>query len=441
MYPPIVEYLREKTVLLVGFGREGQSSYQYIRRFLPEKPLTIADQNPVHLPDDPFTTCICGTDYLANVNRFDLVLKSPGISFKDVAVAASVEVTCQVDLFLRFAPGHKIGITGSKGKTTTATLTHLFLKARGRDSRLIGNIGVPVWDTLDSLLPETISVIEMSSHQLEFTRCSPEIAVLTNLYEEHLEHYRGGFAGYAQAKSHIALYQQAGDLLLYNADQGLGNFPQFAALPSEKRGIHAQDALPFAIDNMHLAGIHNRQDVLFARAAVQRFGVSDEAISLAVQAFAGIEHRMENVGTFCGITFYNDCIATIPHAVLCAVDALQRVDTLIVGGKDRGLHYGDFVDALAVSGISNIIGTPETGHAIVQALQRKAPAKNAVAAADLDEAVRLAFACTEKGKICLLSPAASSYNVYKNFEEKGIHYKQLIQKYGASSQENPASQL
>ncbi len=428
MLPPIAEYLQNKTVLLVGFGREGQSSYRYIRRFFPEKEIAVADKNPVSV-DDPHVVVFSGADYLSHIPDFDVVLKSPGISFKDVYNTGNAEITCQVDLFLRFAPCRKVGITGSKGKTTTSTLTHLCLTAAGMDSRLIGNIGVPVFEALEEVTENSIAVIEMSSHQLEFTHASPEVAVITNLYEEHLEHYRGGFAGYARAKSHIALYQKAGDLLIYNADQGLDAFEGVADTPAAKLGIHFDDPLPFAIENEHLAGRHNRQDVLFARAAAKRFGVTDEQVAQAVHGFAGIEHRMEKVGTFRGITFYNDCIATIPHAVLCALEAIGNVDTLIVGGMDRGISYEGFDKALAESPVRNILGTPETGHAIVQAVKALSPEKNAVAVRDLDEAVRLAYQCTAKGKSCLLSPAASSYNIYKNFEEKGRHFKSLVKQY------------
>ena len=246
MLPPIAEYLQNKTVLLVGFGREGQSSYRYIRRFFPEKEIAVADKNPVSV-DDPHVVVFSGADYLSHIPDFDVVLKSPGISFKDVRDAGRAEITCQVDLFLRFAPCRKIGITGSKGKTTTSTLIHLCLQTAGKDSRLIGNIGVPVFEALEEVTENSIAVIEMSSHQLEFTHTSPEVAVITNLYEEHLEHYRGGFAGYARAKSHIALYQKAGDLLIYNADQGLDTFEGIAGTPAEKLGIRTDDALPFAI--------------------------------------------------------------------------------------------------------------------------------------------------------------------------------------------------
>lgn len=429
MYPQIAEYFRGKSVLLVGFGREGQSTFRFLRTYFPEMPLTIADKSEI-TPPDRFTTCICGDNYLAHISDFELVMKSPGISFKTVTAGDNTEITCQVDLFLRFAPCRKIGITGSKGKTTTSTLTYEILKAAGKDCRLIGNIGVPVFEALQDLAPDTVAVIEMSSHQLEFTHCSPEVAVLTNLYEEHLEHYKGGFLGYVRAKSHIALYQKASDLFLYNGTQGLQQFVDLSAVPSEKIGILETDRLPFEIGNEHLAGAHNYQDILFARAAAKQFGATDKDCEQAVRTFGGIAHRMEKVGTFQDITFYNDCIATIPHAVLCAVEALKTVDTLIVGGKDRGIDYSGFVEDLKKSNIRNILGTPETGHKIVDALKAAGALQNCVAAADLDEAVRLAYRYTAKGKICLLSPAASSYNVYKNFEEKGAHYKALIHKYG-----------
>ncbi len=429
MLPKIIEYLKDKKILILGFGREGQSTLSYIRKYLPEKILTVADKNALNI-DDSFVKTICGDGYLESINDFELVMKSPGISFREVSVNPDTEITCQVDLFLRFADCRKAGITGSKGKTTTSTLTYEMLKAAGFDARLIGNIGIPVFDTLETLESKTIAVIEMSSHQLEFTHASPEAAILTNVYEEHLDHYKGGFTGYVNAKLNIVRHQNENNLFIYNATQGIDKYIDPKEIKSQKIGVTADGELPFEITNEHLLGVHNRQDVLFARQAANFFGADDTACENGVRNFKGIEHRMEKVGTFKGVTFYNDCIATIPHAVECAVEALKTVDTLIVGGKDRGIDYSEFAEYLAKSKISNIIGTPETGHMLVNMIKALNPDKNAVAAEDLEHAVKSAYKLTEEGKICLLSPAASSYNVYKNFEEKGKHYKELIKKYG-----------
>lgn len=428
MLPKIIDYMKDKSVLILGFGREGQSTLKYIRDFLPEKKVVIADRNNITVNDEN-AEIISGENYLDCVNDFQLVMKSPGISFKNVEVGENTEVTCQVDLFLRFAPCHKIGITGSKGKTTTSTLTYEMLKAAGYDARLIGNIGVPVFETLETLTDDTVAVIEMSSHQLEFTRTSPEIAILTNVYEEHLDHYKGGFTGYVHAKLNIMRYQSENNSFIYNKTQGVSEYIDLASTPAKKTGVSADDELPFEVENEHLLGGHNRQDILFAYTAAKIFGADDEVCKKGVENFSGIEHRMEKVGTFKGITFYNDCIATIPHAVECAIEALKSVDTLIIGGKDRGIDYSEFIEYLAGCSVRNIIGTPETGHNIADELQKKCRDKSILKAENLEQAVKCAYDLTAIDKICLLSPAASSYNVYKSFEEKGRHYKQLIEKY------------
>ena len=428
MLPKIIEYLNNKSVLILGFGREGQSTLKYIRDYLPEKQLVIADKNNITV-DDKNVEIICGENYLDCVNDFELVMKSPGISFKNVKVEENTEVSCQVDLFLRFAPCRKVGITGSKGKTTTSTLTYEMLKAAGYDARLIGNIGVPVFETLETLTENTVAVIEMSSHQLEFTRKSPEVAILTNVYEEHLDHYKGGFTGYVNSKLNIMRYQTENNSFIYNATQGVSQYIDLAVTPANKVGVKADGELPFEVRNEHLLGEHNRQDVLFAYNAAKIFGADDSACEKGVENFSGIEHRMENVGTYKGITFYNDCIATIPHAVECAIEALKKVDTLIIGGKDRGIDYSEFVDYLLNCSVSNIIGTPETGHNIADEMLKQGTQKTVIKATDLEGAVEKAYEITALDKICLLSPAASSYNVYKNFEEKGKHYKELIKKY------------
>lgn len=428
MLPPIIEYLKDKSVLILGFGREGRSTYNYIRKYLPEKVLGIGDGRE-QKTDDPNVEYYCGKDYLSHIGIFDIVMKSPGISFVNVDIPEGTYVTCQTDLFMKYAPCKKIGVTGSKGKTTTSTLTYKMLCEGGADCELMGNMGLPVFDYLEEMTEDKIAVIELSSHQLEFTRSSPDVSILTNIYEEHLEHYKGGMTGYVNAKLNIVRHQSENNIFIYNGTQGVEPYLDLSEVKSNTIAVKRDADLPFEIENIHLAGEHNRHDVLYAYTAASIFGVTAESAKKAIDNFEGIEHRMENVGKFKGITFYNDCIATIPHAVMCAVNAI-KADTLIIGGKDRGIDYTDFAVDLENSKLSVIIGTKTTGHKIIDMMNANGTKKALIKAENLEEAVKSAYENTKADGICILSPAASSYNEYKNFEEKGRHYKELIKKYG-----------
>ena len=428
----IIQYIKDKKILILGMGREGKSTLAYIRKHLPEKPLTIADKNGFE-SDDENIAVISGEDYLKSLGDFDIVFKSPGIAFlDDVIYPESTEITCQTDMFLRFCKPTVVGITGSKGKTTTSTLIYEMLKAGGLNTCLIGNIGVPVFEKADED-ESLVAVIEMSSHQLEFTKASPHVAVLVNIYQEHLDHYKTGFKGYVEAKLNIAVHQNETDYLIYNPEQDLKGVVDWDnVLKSNGRPVTFTDAKNDAFVNElwnsteHLKGEHNRQDIAYALAVARIFGVSDDAVKNAIKSFGGIEHRMEYVGVINGINWYNDSIATIPTAVMGAVKALGNVDTLLFGGLDRGIDYTDFIEFLAECNIKNLVGLPETGHNIINALKEKGVSKNMVCAENMESAVKICAEITEAGKSCLFSPAAASYNYYKNFEEKGKHFKSEI---------------
>lgn len=423
----LVEYIRDKKILILGFGREGKSTFNFIRRYLPEKHLTVGDRNTVTLKDDNVSFA-CGDNYLENLGDYDIVFKSPGIPFVGVRYPETTEITCQTDMFLRFCDCTVIGITGTKGKTTTSTLIFKMLREAGLDACLIGNIGVPVFEDLGKD-KDSIAVIEMSSHQLEFTRTSPHIAVLTNVYEEHLDHYEEGFRGYVNSKLNIVRFQHEGDLFIYNGTQGISEYIDESSIESEKVKVYAQpdEFVDFLSTlNNNLKGRHNRMDIGYAVAAVRKMGVDDNAIRRAIVKFEGIPNRMEYFGTFDGVDYYNDSIATIPEAVICAVEALGSVGTLIIGGLDRGIDYTDFNKALSQMDIDNIVCLPETGHKTADVLASLNCKANVVKVADLPEAVQYAKANTKWGKACIMSPAAASYNIYRDFEEKGSHYKQLV---------------
>jgi len=432
MYQKLIDYFEKPNILILGFGREGRSSFDFIRKHYPQKTLTIADQKAQESPDE-FTKVIWGENYLDSLGDFDLVIKSPGIPFKGVRIPSGPEISCQNDLFLRFVECPVIGVTGTKGKSTTSSLIYEMLKAGGIDACLIGNIGVPVFESLDSLAGKT-AVVEMSSHQLEFTKASPHIAVFTNIHSEHLDHYEKGFEGYLGAKLNIARFQGPEDYFVYDKAKGsnISEEIDFAELAAQKIAVDisecGKDEFLKSLSglNPRLLGKHNFTDICLASKAVGLLGVGNQAVYEAVKNFKGIEHRMEPVGTFKGISFYDDAIATVPKAVMAAVEALENVQTLIIGGKDRGLDYSEFVEDLAKSEIRNLICLPETGHAIGEAVEAGENNIKVFIAQDMEAAVRAAYRMTRPGFACLLSPAAASYNYYKDFAHKGDHYKSLV---------------
>ncbi|MDR2688066.1 MAG: UDP-N-acetylmuramoyl-L-alanine--D-glutamate ligase [Oscillospiraceae bacterium] len=436
MLAQLLEFLGRGRIALLGFGREGRSSYAFLRGHFPDRPLLVADRAPIEI-DDPHVSLLCGENHLDALRQCDILLKSPGVPLKGIPIPPGLAVTCQTDLFLRFAPCVKAGVTGSKGKTTTSTLLHDMLRASGLPARLIGNVGVPVLDCFGEI-DGCIAVVELSSHQLEYTSASPHVAVWTNLYEEHLDHYTGGFTGYAAAKARICIHQAPEDIFIFNADQPLAEMVDLSACRAERVpvGLGAGEADPFLRSlecvNPRLRGDHNRHNIYFAATAALSLGATREGIRQAVADFQGIAHRMYPVSEAGGIHWVDNCISTIPQAVLCDVDALGDVDTLILGGLDRGIDYRGLAEGLTLRPVRNVICMPETGRNIAALLKEEGSEQNIVMARTMEEAVAAAFACTERGKTCLLAPAAASYNAYRDFEEKGKHFADCVNSTAAA---------
>lgn len=415
-------YLENKRILICGFGREGQSTLNYIEQNLPNLSVTVASKNMDENITQNFSKhkFIETEDFQSLINDFDLVIKSPGIPFINYDI--KTEVTCQTDLFLRFAKGRKIGITGTKGKTTTTTLIYQILSLKYEKVHYMGNMGIPVLNFIDLTDEDYICVIEMSSHQLEFCKASPDISVITNIYEEHLDHYKD-FNAYVAAKFNIVKYQTEEDFYIINKDTEY--YMDFSKLRSKR--IQTEQHGEFYNLTENLKGKHNKADIDYAVTVAKILDVEDKFIKKALTDYKGLEHRMEKVGTFKEITFYNDAIATVPKAVIYAIDALKEVDTLIFGGMDRKINYSDFVEALKNSNIRNFICMPETGNKIGKELEKD---KNVFYLEKMQDVVKKAYEVTEKGKICLMSPAAPSYNRYRDFEEKGRKFKEYIRKFG-----------
>lgn len=454
----ITKYLSHHKIAILGFGLEGHSTYRFLRRLFPQKEIALADKDDTKLydfitqSDDKRLVAHGGDNYLAEVaqNGYTLVFKSPGIPLKDIEKYIPQDhIESQAGLFLKLYKRRIIGITGTKGKSTTANLIYETMKAQGFDVVAVGNMGKPVLDLVFEDVPNRWYVFEMSSHMLETVSESPRFAVLLNIYEEHLDHYRS-FSEYAEAKLNLVRYQTKNDFAVFskNVLEFCGNIPGAGTpllfdevLQSDSQGVFIQDGrivfqyLGNPIDicsknlDRKLLGQHNLLNIMACLTILKALNVENLENALkAISEFKGLEHRMELVGEFSGITFYNDSISTIPQAAICAVNAIGNVDTLIIGGMDRGIDYSELINFIALGSIRNVICLPNTGHMIHQRLkQRNGPLTiNILDVYEMKSAVEEAFKVTKKGSVCILSPAAASYGFYKNFEERGKVFKNLV---------------
>lgn len=452
----ILSFLRQfDSVLILGFGKEGRSSFRFIRRHLPEMQIGIADRDPS--VRENFATefpgqeahFFLGEGYLGAAGQYPLVLKSPGVAIPtDIPAALRSRISSQTDLVLNACHRQVIGVTGTKGKSTTSSLIHHLLRESGKDTILVGNIGLPPFDQLDRVSIDTLIVFELSSHQLEDTNHSPFIAALTNLYPEHLDRYPG-LSAYYDAKMKILEGQEDGDIFIFNADipeigtrvARMNKKRNYLAYSSEKEvrsGCFLADDMIFLADGgrsgayakitdkFNLRGRHNRMNMMAAILAARAAGAGDDEIRAGLETFRGLEHRLEYVGEFSGIQFFNDSIATIPEAAMAAVRSLPETDTMILGGYDRGLEYGPLVDFLFESGVRNFIFLGEAGRRMHELFLSKNNLRQGLyRVSDMREAFEVIVHVTQPGKICLLSPAAASYDIFRNFEERGNVFKKM----------------
>ncbi|MBP3256278.1 MAG: UDP-N-acetylmuramoyl-L-alanine--D-glutamate ligase [Clostridia bacterium] len=442
MIQDLVNYFKGKKILILGFGREGQSTYKVIREYLPEQKIFIADLkenfeiNFEILKEEKNAEYISGKGYLDNLNNYDIIMKSPGISFVGVEVDKE-KIKSQLELLLEFFNIFTIGVTGTKGKSTTSSLIYKVLKDQNIDTMLLGNIGIPVFDFIDDIKENQKIVLEMSSHQLEFMKNSPNISILTNIFPEHLDHYES-FEKYAEAKCNIFKYQKEEDSFIYNIDnENSVNFVKdvksnkyTVSLRDSEADVYLKDGKVYFENEViyskdeprKLLGDYNLNNIMYVLVVSKILNLDLNKTIKSISEFETLPHRLEFVGKYNDISYYDNSIATIPAATIEAVKALKSVDTLIIGGMDRGVDYTDLINFLNKSVVRNIICMPITGHDIA----KKITNQNTYNVENLFDAVKIAKEVTKKEGICLLSPAAASYGFFKNFEERGDMFQKYV---------------
>lgn len=426
-----------------GAGREIRSFISQLSRRLPRARVAVAafDQPPAGaeleaLPEG--TRVTVGEEVTGALGGCDAIVRSPGVSIHRPEVqgllAAGVPIATATGLWLAdHGSRGVVGITGTKGKSTTAALAHHLARAAGRDTALAGNIGVPALDLLDREPPELV-LLELSSYQIADLTLGPEIAVITNLYREHLDWHRSE-ERYREEKLRIfalpgvrAAVVNARAPELVEAAAGcerLVRYGDAAGWDADEAGLRHRGELVVDAADLPLPGSHNALNLCAALAALEVAGI-EPPLPGALAGFDSLPHRLQACGEWDGITWVDDSISTTPESTLAALDAFGGRDVvLLAGGQDRGQDYALLGSGLARRG-GAIVGMPTTGERAVDAARAAGVrAERALLAADLADAVTLARGIARPGSVVLLSPAAPSYDRFRNFEERGEKFRAL----------------
>ena len=462
----MLKQLKNKKILILGLGVEGLSTYKFLRILFPKKILGLSDKLELDqlnvkifklIKRDKYIKLHLGSNYLKNINSYNIIIKSPGIPFnKEIdKVSKQIEITSQTKIFFDNCTANIIGITGTKGKGTTASLIYHIFKTAGQPVYLAGNIGTPTLPLLLKLKKNDFVILELSSHQLQDLKKSPKIAVYLNFFAEHLDRFPNT-KEYALAKNNITKYQSSKNWLVYNTDD-----PEVKKIAAQSKAKKLSFSLKGTKANIYvkgnciyskyspvppipivplvpLIGRFNLQNVMAAIGVAKLYNVSDKIITKAIKTFKNLPHRLELVGTFKKITFYNDSQGTHPKAVIAALESLPDVSTLICGGYNRGgVFYEELGRAIVKSkNIKTLIFFPTTGKLIRKAVQ-KSSSKSLTTLTTLkyfsvdtmEKAVKLAYKHTPKNKICLLSPASASFGIFKNYIDRGNQFKKYVKKF------------
>ena len=458
--------LAHKKILILGAGREGLSTYKFLRLCFPDLLLTIADRdedlstrNPWNeiFRDDPMIQSALGAHYLNNLERFDVIFKTPGLPLSTPAIKTAVDdgvtITSNMEWFFRLARGTIIGVTGTKGKSTTSSLIAHVLQTSGRPTFLLGNIGTAPLSYITQTTTKSFTVLEMSAHQLQELHVSPHIAVVQNITSEHLDYYHST-AEYVQAKTSIVRYQKKSDFVIY-CDE-FENSRYFATLTPAQSIIYGLKPTPAhrgyirghalfyqdpqtgrseSLLNLRLVkllGRHNIYNLIPAVIIAKMFNISNEQIATAIYSFTPLRHRLEYVATVNHTNYYNDSLSTTPQATIAALATFAHTPVhLIAGGYERHQDFTPLANAILRQTVRSVILLPVTGNRLMQtitdvATKKKQPAPKFYPVNNLASAVQTAHEQAAPGDTVLLSPGAASFGQFKDYADRGDQFCQLV---------------
>lgn len=423
--------LRNKRITVMGLGVHGGGLG--VTRFLLEQGahVIVTDLRSAEILQPSLEALaglpvefVLGEHRDQDFERVDMVIRNPGVPresrYLQLARAAGVAIEMEMTLFFRLCPAPIIGITGTKGKTTTTTLTGAMLREVYPDTVVAGNLRVSALEQLPRITAKTPVVLELSSWQLEGlgeAGLSPEYACVTNLSPDHLDRY-GSMADYGLAKQQIFLYQSPDDVVVLPKHDLIVNTWVNDA-PGRVIWFDGNEGWPMG----QLQGQHNALNIAAAAALAQAYGVPDAAIRNAIEHFAGVEHRMELVREINGVRLINDTAATTPTAAAAALKSMTSPVILIAGGADKKLAWTPLVEAIQQSiQLKRLIILDGTG----------SPALSAALGTEqeryqsFEQAIRTAFAEAEAGDTVLLSPGAASFGMFRNEFHRGEEFRRIV---------------
>jgi UDP-N-acetylmuramoylalanine--D-glutamate ligase len=428
-----------KKIAVWGLGREGKATIKALQKMAPNADITALNDLPISREGARFLDAqkitipvLTGADALASLHKFDMVIKSPGVSIYRPEIKSAKEqgviFTSATQIWFNEHHHEKIiCVTGTKGKSTTSALIAHMLKKSGYNVVLGGNIGAPIIEMIDLEPAPDVWVLELSSYQTSDFIGSPTVCVLLNLYPEHLD-WHGGEDAYYRDKLNLFMGQGEGTKIFNRADSktsGLNLKLKNSIYFNSRDRIHVENGYIFDgqkrlldINNIKLRGEHNLSNICAALTAVQQIGARVENCLEALTQFKGLPHRLRILGEKNGVWYVDDSISTTPQSAMAAIQSFQgHPITLLLGGFDRGLDASELIHFLAQAPVHAVITMPESGIRISKSLDGCKINKRE--AGDLKQAVEIAKEITPAGGIILLSPAAPSYNFFKNFEERG----------------------
>lgn len=443
----LMEKLANKSVLILGMGREGLSTLRFLQSHFPEKKIAIADKNEVKVENPHNVASYFGEKYLDQLENYQIIIKTAGIPLStpkiQSAVAQGSEVLSNTQIFFTLCEGKIIGITGTKGKSTTSKLIYEILHSTHQNTVLLGNIGEAPLNQLAKINQDTLVVDELSCHQLAELKESPTVSVVLEIKSEHLDYYKN-FEEYFTAKAAIARYQKEQDYLIFDAD--LPSSQRMAALSPAKKLIYNlndnskavvyqkdqeifyQNEVIIKTEEIPLLGEHNLYNVMPAIVVGKLFGVPNDKIRESVKNFKSLAHRLELVAEIDQVKYFNDSIATNPHATIMAIKSFPKGSViLLAGGYERDQDFNELAQVIIDYQVKSLIVMPNTGQRLLDFTLQKGQL-NHYQAATLAEATELAKKQARSGDVVLLSPASASFNDFANYEERGKAFREIVLK-------------